>query len=153
MIKEGKAAPDFTLRDAGGNEVGLADFRGRRVALYFYPKDDTPGCTKQACSLRDSAPELNGRGIEVIGVSPDSEQSHREVADKYGLPFTLLSDPGHEVADLYGVWGERVNYAGRRVVGILRTTFLIGEDGVVERVLDEIDVEAHAGEVLAAFGG
>jgi len=153
MIKEGEAAPDFALRDAGGHEVRLSELRGRRVALYFYPKDDTPGCTKQACSLRDSAVELKERGIEVIGISPDSEQSHRQFADKYGLPFTLLSDPGHEVADLYGAWGERVNYAGRRVVGILRTTFLIDEEGVVEKVLDKVDVEAHAGEVLAAFGG
>jgi peroxiredoxin Q/BCP len=118
--------------------------------LYFYPKDDTPGCTKQACSLRDGHAELRRRGIKVIGVSLDDEKSHRKFAEKYSLPFTLLADTDHSVADAFGVYGEK-QFAGRKYMGVSRTTFLIDEDGRVRRVLDKVNVEDHADEVMKAF--
>jgi peroxiredoxin Q/BCP len=150
VIKEGDAAPDFESRDADGNNVRLSDLRGQKVVLYFYPKDDTPGCTKQACSLRDGHAELQRRGIKVIGVSLDDERSHRKFAEKYGLPFTLLADTDHSVADAFGVYGEK-QFAGRKYMGVSRTTFLIDEEGRVRKVLDKVNVEEHADEVLKAF--
>ena len=151
MIKEGEAAPDFEARDAEGNKVKLSDLRGQKVVLYFYPKDDTPGCTKEACSFRDSFAEFGRRGIRVLGVSLDDEGSHRKFADKYKLPFTLLADTDHAVADRYGVYGEK-QFAGRKYMGVDRKTFLIDERGRVVRVFDKVDVERHADEVLKAFG-
>jgi peroxiredoxin Q/BCP len=151
MINEGDAAPDFEARDAEGNAVKLSDLRGRNVVLYFYPKDDTPGCTKEACGFRDSFAEFERRGIKVLGVSTDDERSHRKFAEKYSLPFTLLADTGHEVADLYGVYGEK-QFMGRNYMGVARKTFLIGEDGRVRKVFDKVKVDEHAGEVLKAFG-
>ena len=151
MIKEGEAAPDFEARDAEGNKVKLSDLRGQKVVLYFYPKDDTPGCTKEACSFRDSFAEFERRGIRVLGVSLDDEGSHRKFADKYKLPFTLLADTDHAVADRYGVYGEK-QFAGRKYMGVDRKTFLIDERGRVARVFDKVDVERHADEVLKAFG-
>jgi peroxiredoxin Q/BCP len=150
VIKEGDAAPEFESRDAEGNPVKLSDLRGRKVVLYFYPKDDTPGCTKQACSLRDGHAELQRRGIKVIGVSLDDEKSHRKFAEKYGLPFTLLADTDHSVADAFGVYGEK-QFAGRKYMGVSRTTFLIDEEGRVRKVLDKVNVEEHADEVMKAF--
>lgn len=150
MLKEGDVAPDFTTRDAQGNEVKLSDFRGQKVALYFYPKDDTPGCTKQACSLRDADSELAEKGIKVLGVSLDSEESHQQFASKYSLPFTLLSDTDHSVSELYGVYGEQ-SYAGRSYMGLARKTFLIDDEGNIKKVFDKVNVEAHADEVMAAF--
>ena len=150
MVKEGEAAPEFESRDAEGNVVRLSDLRGQKVVLYFYPKDDTPGCTKQACSLRDGHVELGRRGIKVIGVSLDDEKSHRKFAEKYSLPFTLLADTDHSVADAFGVYGEK-QFAGRKYMGVSRTTFLIDEDGRVRRVLDKVNVEDHADEVMKAF--
>jgi peroxiredoxin Q/BCP len=150
MLKEGDVAPDFTTRDAQGNEVKLSDLRGQKVVLYFYPKDDTPGCTKEACSFRDSDSELQEKGIKVLGVSLDSEESHQQFASKYSLPFTLLSDADHTVSDLYGVYGEQ-SYAGRSYMGVARKTFLIDEKGIIKRVFDKVNVEAHADEVMAAF--
>jgi thioredoxin-dependent peroxiredoxin len=150
MLKEGDAAPDFTTRDAQGNQVSLADFRGQKVVLYFYPKDDTPGCTKEACSFRDADSELASKGIKVLGVSLDSEESHQQFASKYQLPFTLLSDTNHEVSELYGVYGEQ-SYAGRNYLGLARKTFLIDEEGKIKKVFDKVNVEAHADEVMAAF--
>jgi peroxiredoxin Q/BCP len=150
MIKEGDDAPDFETRDAEGNAVKLSDLRGRKVVLYFYPKDDTPGCTKQACSFRDSFAEFERRGIKVLGVSTDDERSHQKFAEKYSLPFTLLADTGHEVADLYGVYGEK-QFAGRNYMGVSRVTFLIGEDGRVVKVFDKVKVDEHADDVLKAF--
>ena len=151
MVKEGEAAPDFEARDAEGNKVKLSDLRGQKVVLHFYPKDDTPGCTKEACSFRDSFAEFERRGIRVLGVSLDDEGSHRKFADKYKLPFTLLADTGHAVADRYGVYGEK-QFAGRKYMGVDRKTFLIDERGRVVRVFDKVDVERHADEVLKAFG-
>ncbi|HYE16349.1 MAG TPA: thioredoxin-dependent thiol peroxidase [Pyrinomonadaceae bacterium] len=151
MLKEGDAAPEFAARDAGGNLVRLSDLRGRRVVLYFYPKDDTPGCTKQACSLRDSHSEFGERGIKVLGVSLDDEASHRKFAEKYSLPFTLLADTDHAVAEAYGVYGEK-QWMGKKYMGVDRKTFLIDEQGRIKKVFDKVNVERHADEVLAAFG-
>lgn len=150
MLKEGDLAPDFTARDSNGDEVKLSDLRGRKVALYFYPKDDTPGCTKQACSFRDSFEEFREKGIEVLGVSLDDAASHRKFAAKYDLPFTLLTDPEHEVADLYGVYGEK-QFMGKKYMGVSRTTFLIDEEGRIVKVFDKVKVEHHAEDVLHSF--
>ena len=150
MIKEGDAAPDFETRDAEGNTVRLSDLRGRKVVLYFYPKDDTPGCTKEACSFRDAHDVYGGKGIKVLGVSTDDEKSHRKFAEKYGLPFTLLADTDHNVADLYGVYGEK-QFMGRKYMGVARKTFLIDEEGRLRKVFDKVKVDEHADEVLKAF--
>jgi peroxiredoxin Q/BCP len=150
MVKEGDAAPEFESRDAEGNTVKLADLRGQKVVLYFYPKDDTPGCTKEACSLRDGHAELRQRGIKVIGVSTDDEKSHQKFAEKYSLPFTLLADTDHSVADAYEVYGEK-EFAGRKYMGVSRKTFLIDEQGKIKKVFDKVNVEEHADEVLKAF--
>ena len=150
MVKEGDAAPEFEARDADGNTVRLSELRGQKVALYFYPKDDTPGCTKEACSLRDGHAELRRRGVKVIGVSTDDEKSHRKFAEKYSLPFTLLADTDHKVSDAYGVYGEK-KFAGRTYMGVSRKTFLIDEEGRVRKVFDKVNVEEHADEVLKAF--
>jgi len=150
MIKEGEAAPDFEARDAEGNTVRLSDLRGQKVVLYFYPKDDTPGCTKEACSLRDGYSEFERRGIKVLGVSLDDEQSHRKFADKYKLPFTLLADTDHAVAEAFGVYGEK-QFMGKKYMGVDRKTFLIDERGRLKKVFDKVNVEQHADEVLDAF--
>jgi peroxiredoxin Q/BCP len=150
MIKEGDEAPDFDVRDAEGNDVKLSDLRGQKVVLYFYPKDDTPGCTKEACSFRDSFAEFGRRGIKVLGVSVDDETSHRKFADKYSLPFTLLSDTDHAVADAYGVYGEK-QFMGKKYMGVSRVTFLLDEQGRVKKVFEKVNVEEHAAEVLKAF--
>jgi len=150
MLNEGDAAPDFEARDAEGNTVKLSSLRGRRVVLYFYPKDDTPGCTKEACSFRDGFAEFKQRGIEVLGVSTDDEKSHRKFAEKYSLPFKLLADTDHRVADLYGVYGEK-QFMGRTYMGVARKTFLIDEEGRLRKVFDKVKVDEHADEVLKAF--
>jgi thioredoxin-dependent peroxiredoxin len=150
MIKEGDAAPDFEARDAEGNSVKLSELRGQKVVVYFYPKDDTPGCTKEACSFRDSFAEFGRRGIKLLGVSTDDEKSHRKFAEKYSLPFTLLADTDHAVADAFGVYGEK-EFAGRKYLGVSRATFLIDEEGRIARVFDKVKVDEHADEVLKAF--
>ncbi|HLL76428.1 MAG TPA: thioredoxin-dependent thiol peroxidase [Pyrinomonadaceae bacterium] len=150
MLKEGDAAPDFTSRDADGNTVRLSDFRGRNVVLYFYPKDDTPGCTKEACSFRDSSDVYEREGVKVLGVSLDDEQSHRAFAEKYNLPFTLLADTDHSVSEAYGVYGEQ-QWGGRQYMGVSRKTFLIDKEGRIKKVFDKVNVEQHADEVLEAF--
>jgi len=150
MLKEGEKAPDFATRDTDGNEVRLSDFRGRKVMLYFYPKDDTPGCTRQACSIRDAYSEFEERGIKVLGVSLDDQASHRKFADKYELPFTLLADTDHAVADAYGVYGEK-EFMGKKYLGVDRKTFLIDEQGRIKKVFNKVNVEEHADEVLEAF--
>jgi peroxiredoxin Q/BCP len=150
VVEQGKPAPDFTLRSDAGEDVTLSDLRGRTVVLYFYPKDDTPGCTTQACGLRDVYGELEGRGATVLGVSPDTETSHVKFREKYGLPFTLLADPEHEVAELYGVWVEKVNY-GKKSMGIKRSTFVIDADGAVTTAMLGVSPDGHADKVLAAL--
>jgi thioredoxin-dependent peroxiredoxin len=150
VVEEGKEAPDFELASESGERVRLSDLRGRTVVLYFYPKDDTPGCTKQACGLRDVYGEIEERGAVVLGVSPDSEASHVSFKEKYGLPFTLLADPDHEVADLYGVWVERTTN-GKTSMGIKRSTFVIDAAGNVADAMVGVSPEGHADKVLAAI--
>lgn len=148
MVAEGEPAPQFELQSDTGEAVRLSDLRGRRVVLYFYPRDDTPGCTTQACGVRDSFPALEEAGAVVFGVSPDDVASHERFRQKYALPFTLLADPDHRVAEAYGVWGER-SYMGRKYMGIERTTFVIDEQGVVAKILRRVKPAQHADDVLA----
>ncbi len=150
MVEEGKEAPDFELTSDSGEHVRLSQFRGQPVVLYFYPKDDTPGCTKQACAIRDSYDDFAETGAVVLGVSPDDESSHVKFKEKYGLPFTLLADPDHAVSEQYGVWGER-KYMGRTYMGIERSTFLIDEEGRVAKVMRRVKPDTHAELVLDAL--
>ena len=150
MIKEGTTAPAFKTTDADGETISLKELKGQKVVLYFYPKDDTPGCTKEACSFRDAWAKFKKRGIKVLGVSPDSEASHKKFETKYNLPFTLLADKDHAIADAYGVWGEK-KFMGRTYMGVLRTTFLIDEKGKIKKVFEKVKPEDHANEVLEAF--
>jgi len=149
-VTEGQIAPDFTLPATDGSTVRLSDLRGKKVVLYFYPKDDTPGCTKEACSFRDNLGVLQSMGVVVLGVSPDSVASHQKFAQKYGLPFPLLADEGAQVATTYGVWKEKKQY-GRTYMGIERTTFLIDENGIVQRVFPKVKVDGHVEEVIEAI--
>ena len=150
MIEERQAAPDFTLKSDRGEEVTLSQFRGRPVVLYFYPADDTPGCTTQACGIRDVYGDFRGRGAVVLGVSPDDEASHVKFKQMYSLPFTLLADPDHQVAEQYGVWKER-NMYGKKSMGIERSTFVIDADGNVVKAMRRVKPDTHAAEVLAAL--
>ncbi|HRI03445.1 MAG TPA: thioredoxin-dependent thiol peroxidase [Pyrinomonadaceae bacterium] len=151
MLKEGDKAPDFNAKDQDGNDVKLADLKGQRVVLYFYPKDDTPGCTKEACSFRDADDVYKSKGIRVLGVSTDNEKSHQKFISKFQLPFDLLADTDKQIVEAYGVWGEKSMY-GRKYMGTFRKTFLIDGDGKIVKIFDKVDVSAHADEVLAAFG-
>lgn len=150
MVEEGKPAPDFELTSDSGETVRLSDLKGRAVVVYFYPRDDTPGCTAQACGIRDNYEAFGERGAVVLGISPDDESSHVKFKQKYGLPFTLLADPDHRVADQYGVWGERSMY-GKTYMGIERSTFVIDSEGNVARVLRRVKPDTHAEQVLAAL--
>jgi len=151
VIEEGQPAPDFELTSDAGETVKLSELRGKPVVLYFYPKDDTPGCTTQACGIRDVYGEFERAGAVVLGVSPDDEASHVKFKEKYGLPFTLLADADHTVAERYGVWGEK-SYAGRTYVGVNRSTFVIAPDGTVAKVMLNVKPATHADDVLAALG-
>jgi peroxiredoxin Q/BCP len=150
VVEEGKPAPDFELTSDSGEQVKLSDLRGQPVVLYFYPKDDTPGCTKQACALRDAHAQFRNRGAVILGVSPDDEASHVKFKNKYQLPFTLLADPEHEASEAYGVWGERT-FAGRKYMGITRSTFVIDSDGNVTKAMRGVKPDTHAEKVLAAL--
>lgn len=150
-IFSGIPAPDFELQDETGTVRRLADFRGKPVVLYFYPKDDTPGCTTEACSFRDNYHAYEGTGVVILGVSPDSVKSHQKFKEKYVLPFPLLADEGHRVADQYGVWGLK-KAMGREYEGILRTTFLIDREGNIAKVFENVKPSEHSAEVLAAIG-
>jgi thioredoxin-dependent peroxiredoxin len=150
MVEEGKPAPDFELTSDEGERIRLSSLRGKPVVLYFYPKDDTPGCTTQACGIRDAYTEFRDRGAVVLGVSPDSETSHVKFKSKYDLPFSLLADPDHEAAEEYGVWVEKKNY-GKTYMGIERSTFVIDKDGNVVRAMRRVNPETHADDVLAAL--
>jgi len=147
MLHENDIAPDFTLPSDRGEEVTLSSFRGKKVVVYFYPKDDTPGCTKEACSFRDDYDLFLERGAIVIGISPDAPSSHERFRAKHGLPFYLLSDADHSVAERYGAWGEKTR-DGKTTVGILRSTFIVGEDGRIVKVFPKVSPEGHAQEVL-----
>ncbi len=149
-LKVGDIAPNFTARDQQGNTVSLSDFQGRRVILYFYPKDNTPGCTLEAKSLRDGKQQLADRGFEIIGVSPDSEKSHCNFIAKHQLNFTLISDTDKSVAQMYGVWGEK-KMMGRTYMGILRTTFIIGPDGRIERIFDKVNTAHHFEQIMEVY--
>jgi peroxiredoxin Q/BCP len=150
-IEEGKQAPAFTLKNADGKPVALSELRGKNVVVYFYPKDDTPGCTKEACGFRDAWAELQQLGAVVLGVSPDGALAHQKFAAKYALPFPLLSDPDKSVMEKYGAWGEKLMY-GRKVIGVIRSTVWIGRDGKVRKHWKRVaKAEAHPAEVLAAL--
>ena len=150
LVTEGNPAPDFTLQSDTGETVTLSSLRGSPVVLYFYPKDDTPGCTAQACGIRDAWGEFEKAGAVVLGVSPDSQKSHVKFRDKYGLPFTLLADEDHAIAEAYGVWVEK-SMAGKTYMGVERSTFVIDADGNVAKVMRSVKPDTHADDVLAAL--
>jgi peroxiredoxin Q/BCP len=152
MIQAGDPAPDFELPSDGGETVRLRDLRGKKVVLYFYPRDDTSGCTREACGFRDALPDIEERNAVVLGVSPDSIRSHERFRDKYDLNFPLLADEDHSVAEAYGAWGKKKMY-GREYEGVLRSTFLIGEDGRVEKAYRKVKPAEHAAEVLSELAG
>jgi peroxiredoxin Q/BCP len=150
VVEEGKPAPDFELKSDSGESIKLSDLRGKQVVLYFYPKDDTPGCTTQACGIRDVYGEFEREGAVVLGVSPDDERSHVKFKEKFELPFTLLADEEHKVADEYGVWAEK-KYMGKTYWGVERSTFVIDADGNVKRVMHKVKPDTHADDVLATL--
>ena len=150
QLREGAEAPEFTLEFDSGDTVSLAQLRGKPVVLYFYPRDDTPGCTTEACEFRDAWDDVKKTGAVVLGVSPDTVASHRKFKSKFWLPFPLLADPDHEVAERYGAWGERSMY-GRKFQGILRTTFVIGPDGRIRKVFERVKPKGHAAQVLESL--
>jgi thioredoxin-dependent peroxiredoxin len=151
QVEEGRPAPDFTLTADTGEDVSLSSLRGKPVVLYFYPKDDTPGCTAQACGIRDAWGEFQKAGALVLGVSPDDEASHVEFKEKYDLPFPLLADTEHQVSEQYGVWGEKT-YAGKTYMGVNRSTFVIDADGTVAKVFLDVKPDEHADQVLDVLG-
>lgn len=151
MLTIGSLAPDFTVADQDGNMVSLKDFKGKKVVLYFYPKDNTPGCTDQACNLRDNISTLQKAGIVVLGVSVDSEKKHQNFIKKFSLPFPLLADVDHQLVDAYQVWGEKT-FWGRKYMGTFRVTFLIDEKGNIEHIIDKVETTNHAAQILAAWG-
>lgn len=146
-IDAGMKAPDFTLPDENGENVTLSAFRGQKVILYFYPKDDTPGCTTEACHFRDDYAEYEKLGVKILGVSPNTVKSHTRFKSKYQLPFTLLADPDHKVCELYGVWGRK-KFMGKEFDGVFRTTFLINQEGIIEKVFKNVKPEPHSQELL-----
>lgn len=150
-LQEGAKAPDFKGVDQNGNKISLSDFKGKKVVLYFYPKDDTPGCTMEACNLRDNYDDLIDAGFEVIGVSPDGVESHKKFHTKYQLPFHLIADTDKKIINLYGVWGEK-NLYGVKSMGLKRTTFLIDEDGIIFKVFKRPKTRAHSEEILKVAG-
>jgi peroxiredoxin Q/BCP len=149
-LKEGDKAPDFSGKDQAGKVVELKDFKGKKLVLYFYPKDDTPGCTAESCNLRDNYSDLKKLGIEIIGISADDEKSHSKFAQKYGLPFRLIADTGRSIIDAYGVWGEKTVF-GKTYDGILRTTFVINEAGFIEKVFSKVDTAKHSEQIFASL--
>ena len=151
MVEEGAPAPDFELRSDEGETVTLSALRGKPVVLYFYPRDDTPGCTTEACEFRDAYERFRDQGVEILGVSPDTEASHRKFKSKYELPFTLLADPNHQAAEAYGVWKEKKNY-GRTYEGVERSTFVIDAEGKVAKAMRGIRPAGHAAQVLETLG-
>lgn len=150
MLEEGKNAPEIKLKDQNGNVISLDEFKGQKIVVYFYPKDDTTGCTKEACSFRDEFPKFEKLDTKVIGISPDSVESHKKFAEKYNLPFTLLSDEGKEVVEAYDVWKQKSMY-GRNYMGVERTTYIVDEDGKIEKVFPKVKVDNHIEEVLKAL--
>ena len=150
-LNVGDTAPDFTANNQDGKSISLKELKGKKVILYFYPKDDTPGCTAEACNLRDNYNELIKHGFEVIGVSPDGEQSHTKFKSKYDLPFNLVADPGKSILKSYGAWGKKKMY-GKEYEGVLRTTYVINEDGIIEKVIPKVDTNNHTKQILEELG-
>lgn len=150
MIEVGKKAPDFTLTDQNDKKISLKDFKGKKIILYFYPKDNTSGCTKEACNFRDEFPKFNGVDSVILGVSPDSVSSHKKFADKYNLPFSLLADEDKKVLQLYDVWKEKSMY-GRKYMGVERTTLIIDENGKIKKIFNKVKVDEHHKELLEAL--
>lgn len=147
MLKQGDKAIEFSLKSYDGKDISLSDFRGKKIVLYFYPKDNTPGCTKEACGFRDVYDYILAAGAVVIGISPDSQASHEKFINKFSLPFYLLSDEDHKIAEAYGAWGEKKSY-GKTYMGIIRSTFIINENLVIEKVFPKVSPEHHAEEIL-----
>jgi peroxiredoxin Q/BCP len=149
-LKEGQKAPDFDGVDQDNQKIKLSDFSGKKVIVYFYPKDNTPGCTVEACNLRDNYEDLLKKGFKVIGISPDNEKSHKGFAGKYSLPFPLIADPEKKILTTYGAWGEKKMY-GKIVTGVLRTTFIIDEKGIIERIIPKVDTAQHTEQIFKLF--
>lgn len=150
QLKEGSKAPSFEGIDQNGITRKLSDYKGKKLILYFYPKDDTPGCTAEACNLRDNQEPLQKNGFEVLGVSPDSEKSHKKFAGKYSLPFPLIADESKKILNDYGVWGEKQMY-GKTYFGVVRTTFIIDEKGVIEKIITKVNTSEHALQILGLY--
>jgi thioredoxin-dependent peroxiredoxin len=150
QLKEGSKAPIFEEIDQNGNTVRLSDFTGKKVILYFYPKDNTPGCTAEACNLRDNYESILNQGFIVIGVSPDSEKSHKGFAGKYSLPFPLIADTSKKIMNDYGVWGEKKMY-GKSYMGVIRTTFIIDEKGIIEKIIEKVDTSGHTEQIFKMY--
>jgi thioredoxin-dependent peroxiredoxin len=150
QLKEGSKAPIFEGIDQNGKEIKLTDFTGKKIILYFYPKDNTPGCTAEACNLRDNYDSLIKQGFAVIGVSPDSEKSHKGFAGKYSLPFPLIADTSKKIMNNYGVWGEKMLY-GKSYMGVLRTTFIIDEKGIIEKIIEKVDTAGHTEQIFKLY--
>jgi thioredoxin-dependent peroxiredoxin len=150
QLKVGQKAPAFEGIDQDNNKIRLSDFTGSKVVLYFYPKDNTPGCTAEACNLRDNYKELISKGFKVVGVSPDSEKSHKGFAGKYSLPFTLIADPEKKILSLYGAWGEKKMY-GKTVTGVLRTTYIINDKGIIDKIISKVDTKQHTEQIFELY--
>ena len=149
-LNTGEKAPSFSAKDHEGNEISLEKMQGKKIILYFYPRDNTPGCTAEACSLRDGYDDLLSAGFSVVGVSPDSEESHQKFSKKHDLPFHLIADPEKELIKKYGAWGEK-SMLGKRYMGVIRTTFIINEEGIIEHILSKVDTKNHASQILALY--
>lgn len=151
QLKEGASAPDFSGKDQDGKRIRLSDYKGKKVILYFYPKDDTPGCTAEACNLRDNYESLLSKGFSIIGVSPDNEKSHTKFRTKYTLPFSLIADPETTIIKAYGAWGEKTMY-GKTYMGVLRTTYVIDEKGKIMKTFTKVDTQNHTQQILTELG-
>ena len=151
QLKEGASAPDFSGKDQDGKMIRLADYKGKKVILYFYPKDDTPGCTAEACNLRDNYESLLSKGFSIIGVSPDTEKSHTKFRTRYSLPFSLIADPDATIIKAYGAWGEKKMY-GKSYMGVLRTTYVIDEKGKIMKTFTQVDTQNHTQQILTEPG-
>jgi thioredoxin-dependent peroxiredoxin len=149
-LKEGSNAPGFEGTDQNGNQVKLSDFSGKKLVLFFYPKDNTPGCTAEACNLRDNYDHLLNKGFSVLGVSPDSEKSHQGFSGKYSLPYSLIADPSKKILNDYGVWGEKKMY-GKSYMGVNRTTFIIDEKGIIEKIITKVDTSGHTEQIFKLY--
>jgi peroxiredoxin Q/BCP len=150
QLKEGSKAPVFTGTDQNGSEVSLKDFTGKKLILYFYPKDDTPGCTAEACNLRDNYDDLIKQGYAIVGVSPDNEKSHKRFSGKFSLPFPLIADTDKKILNDYGVWGEKMMY-GKSYLGVIRTTFIINEKGIIEKIISKVETASHAEQIIKLY--